>query len=86
MSFQQKGDMQKIKIKNKKIPKFLSELWEKQSSCGSSMMCRMRRRPLSFHLEEGAEVEGEVTKVDVHDSAHFSFLKEMVVQVLAAAC
>lgn len=46
----------------------------------------MQRRPLSFHLEEGAEVEGEVTKVDVHHNARSSFLREMVVQGLAAAC
>lgn len=46
----------------------------------------MRRRPVSFRLEEEAEVEGEVPKVDVHYNAHFSFLTEMVVQVLAAAC
>lgn len=74
------------KIKKTKIPKFLSELLEKRSSCGSSRMCRMRRRPVSFRLEEEAEVEGEVPKVDVHYNAHFSFLTEMVVQVLAAAC
>jgi hypothetical protein len=61
-------------------------MWEKCPYYGSSKTCRKQRRLLSFHLEEGAEVEEEVPKMDVHDNAHFSFSRKMVPQVLAAAC